>query len=199
MVDWTVIQQKLQLNKHGFNRAYKCIYNREPSTETRDKHITTLLNCYNQVAKMCNKVYLVHRRDKFRASQAMQDKAAKTPNIEFVMNSIPQEILGEKKGFVKRVTGLQLLNKETNELNTIEIRGVFVAIGVTPVTDLFKGQLDLDEQGYIITQGNRPLTNVPGVFAAGDVQDPLYRQAITAAASGCKAAVEAERFLMENE
>lgn len=153
--------------------------------------------CY--LAKMCNKVYLVHRRDKFRASQAMQDKAAKTPNIEFVMNSIPQEILGEKKGFVKRVTGLQLLNKETNELNTIEIRGVFVAIGVTPVTDLFKGQLDLDEQGYIITQGNRPLTNVPGVFAAGDVQDPLYRQAITAAASGCKAAVEAERFLMENE
>ena len=149
------------------------------------------------LAKGCSKVYVVHRRDEFRATKAMQERVKKIENIEFEYNAIPVDIIGEQKGFSRRVTGLQVRNVYDGTEKTLAIDGVFVAIGVTPVTDLFKGQLELDEQGYIITQGDRPLTNIPGVFAAGDVQDPLYRQAITAAASGCKAAIEAGRFLEE--
>lgn len=157
----------------------------------------TALEEASYLAKMCAKVYLIHRRDEFRATQAMQDKIANTPNIEPVLNYIPKEILGEQKGFVKQVTGILISNTKDASEMTIPVDGIFIAIGVTPVTDLFKNQLELDEQGYIKTQGVRPLTNIPGVFAAGDIQDPYYRQAITAAASGCKAAIEAERFLNE--
>lgn len=149
------------------------------------------------LSNLCAKVYLVHRRDAFRASQAMQDKVLKKENIDIQWNSIPVEVLGEKKGFVKSVTGLKLADTKDKSERVLPLDGIFVAIGVTPVTELFKGQIDLDAQGYIITdKGGR--TNVPGVFAAGDVQDPNYRQAITAAASGCIAAVEAERFLNQN-
>ena len=149
------------------------------------------------LSNLCAKVYLVHRRDAFRASQAMQDKVFKKENIDIQWNSIPIEVLGEKKGFVKSVTGLKLADTKDKSERVLPLDGIFVAIGVTPVTELFKGQIDLDAQGYIITdKGGR--TNVPGVFAAGDVQDPNYRQAITAAASGCIAAVEAERFLNQN-
>jgi len=155
----------------------------------------TALEEAHYLSKIAEKVYVVHRRDQFRASKAMQDKICHTPNIETVLDSIPTEVLGEKQGFVRKVTGLRIQNKKTEIVTDIALDGIFVAIGVTPVTDLFAGQLDLDEQGYIKTQGARPLTNIPGVFAAGDVQDPYYRQACTAAASGCKAAMEAERFL----
>ena len=149
------------------------------------------------LSNLCAKVYLVHRRDAFRASQAMQDKIFKKENIEIQWNSIPVEVLGEKKGFVKSVTGLKLADIKDKSERVLPLDGIFVAIGVTPVTELFKGQIELDAQGYIVTdKGGR--TNVPGVFAAGDVQDPNYRQAITAAASGCIAAVEAERFLNQN-
>jgi thioredoxin reductase (NADPH) len=149
------------------------------------------------LSNLCAKVYLVHRRDAFRASQAMQDKVFKKENIDIQWNSIPVEVLGEKKGFVKSVSGLKLADTKDKSERVLPLDGIFVAIGVTPVTELFKGQIDLDAQGYIITdKGGR--TNVPGVFAAGDVQDPNYRQAITAAASGCIAAVEAERFLNQN-
>ena len=149
------------------------------------------------LSNLCTKVYLVHRRDAFRASQAMQDKVFKKENIDIQWNSIPIEVLGEKKGFVKSVTGLKLADTKDKSERVLPLDGIFVAIGVTPVTELFKGQIELDAQGYIITdKGGR--TNVPGVFAAGDVQDPNYRQAITAAASGCIAAVEAERFLNQN-
>jgi thioredoxin reductase (NADPH) len=149
------------------------------------------------LSNICAKVYLVHRRDAFRASQAMQDKVFKKENIDIQWNSSPVEVLGEKKGFVKSVTGLKLADTKDKSERVLPLDGIFVAIGVTPVTELFKGQIDLDAQGYIITdKGGR--TNVPGVFAAGDVQDPNYRQAITAAASGCIAAVEAERFLNQN-
>jgi len=149
------------------------------------------------LSNLCAKVYLVHRRDAFRASQAMQDKVFKKENIDIQWNSIPVEVLGEKKGFVKSVTGLKLADTKDKSERVLPLDGIFVAIGVTPVTELFKGQIDLDAQGYIVTdKGGR--TNVPGVFAAGDVQDPNYRQAITAAASGCIAAVEAERFLNQN-
>ena len=149
------------------------------------------------LSNICAKVYLVHRRDAFRASQAMQDKVFKKENIDIQWNSIPVEVLGEKKGFVKSVTGLKLADTKDKSERVLQLDGIFVAIGVTPVTELFKGQIELDAQGYIVTdKGGR--TNVPGVFAAGDVQDPHYRQAITAAASGCIAAVEAERFLNQN-
>lgn len=149
------------------------------------------------LSNLCQKVYLIHRRDAFRASQAMQDKVFSKANIDIQWNSIPVEIIGEKKGFVKTVTGIRLQNKTDQSEKILPLDGIFVAIGVSPVTDLFKGQIDLDAQGYIITdKGGR--TNIEGVFAAGDVQDPHYRQAITAAASGCIAAVEAERFLNQN-
>jgi len=157
----------------------------------------TALEEAHYLSKIAGKVYLVHRRDQFRASKAMQDRIYKTPNIETVLDAIPTEVLGERAGFSRKVTGLRIQNVKTDEFKDIDLDGIFVAIGVTPVTDLFVGQLDLDEQGYIKTKGVRPLTNIPGVFAAGDVQDPYYRQACTAAASGCKAAIEAERFLSE--
>lgn len=157
----------------------------------------TALEEATYLAKMCAKVYLIHRRDEFRATLAMQNKVSETPNIEVKFNYIPKEIMGEQKGFIKQVTGILLNNTKDGSELTLPLDGVFVAIGVTPQTDLFKGQLEFDEQGYIKTQGVRPLTNIPGVFAAGDIQDPYYRQAITAAASGCKAAIEAERFLNE--
>jgi len=157
----------------------------------------TALEEASYLSKLCYKVYLIHRRDEFRAALAMQKKVLETSNIEVMYNYIPKEILGEQKGFVKQVTSLMLTNTKDHTEKEIVIDGVFVAIGVSPVNELFKGQIDMDEQGYIKTQGVRPLTNVAGVFAAGDIQDPHYRQAITAAASGCKAAIEAERFLDE--
>lgn len=157
----------------------------------------TALEEASYLSKMCSKVYLIHRRDEFRAALAMQKKVFETPNIEIVYNYIPKEILGEQKGFVKQVTSLLLTNTKDQSEKEIAIDGVFVAIGVSPVNEIFKGQIEMDEQGYIKTQGVRPLTNIAGVFAAGDIQDPHYRQAITAAASGCKAAIEAERFLNE--
>ncbi|HPT52335.1 MAG TPA: FAD-dependent oxidoreductase, partial [Bacteroidales bacterium] len=148
------------------------------------------------LAKLCNKVYLIHRRDEFRASKAMQKRVFETANLEVLWNKIPAEILGEKQGFIKKVTGLQLTDTQTKNQSQIAIDGVFVAIGHTPVTDLFVGQIDLDAQGYIQTKPGTTQTNIAGVFAAGDVQDPHFRQAITAAASGCKAAIEAEHFIM---
>jgi thioredoxin reductase (NADPH) len=149
------------------------------------------------LSNLCEKVYLVHRRDAFRASQAMQNKVMQKSNIDIQWNSIPVEVLGEKKGFVKSVTGLKVADTKDKSERVLPLDGIFVAIGVTPVTELFQGQIELDAQGYIITDKGGH-TNVPGVFAAGDVQDPHYRQAITAAASGCIAAVEAERFLNQN-
>ena len=157
----------------------------------------TALEEATYLAKLCNKVYLVHRRDEFRASKAMQQRVFDTPNIEVVWNSIPAEIIGEKRGFMKAVTGLAVTDKNSGENRTLPVDGVFVAIGHTPVTELFNGQIELDPQGYIVTKPDSTATNVDGVFAAGDVQDPHFRQAITAAASGCKAAIEAERFLIQ--
>lgn len=151
------------------------------------------------LAKLCKKVYLVHRRDEFRASKAMQHRVFNTENIDIQWNCIPTEILGEKQGFVKKVTGIKLTNNKDNTLKIIPLDGVFIAIGHQPVTALFEGQIDMDAAGYICTKAGSTQTNIPGVFAAGDVQDPVYRQAITAAASGCQAAIEAERFLLNQQ
>ncbi|MBA3965940.1 MAG: thioredoxin-disulfide reductase [Nitrospirales bacterium] len=142
------------------------------------------------LTKFASKVTLVHRRDKLRASKIMQDRAMSNEKIAFQWNSALEEVLGDKL-----VTGIQIRNLQTNQVEEIPLSGVFVAIGHTPNTSLFAGHIDMDEQGYIRTQPNRSTTNIPGVFASGDVQDSHYRQAITAAGSGCMAAIDAERYL----
>lgn len=145
------------------------------------------------LTRFASKVYLIHRRDQFRASKIMIQKAEENPKIEFIMDTVPEDILGEEK-----VTGLKLKNKKTGEISVLDVSGVFMAIGHTPSTELFRGILDIDEKGYIITSENKnqlTATNIPGVFACGDVQDSNYRQAITAAGSGCMAALDAERYL----
>lgn len=143
------------------------------------------------LANLCNKVYMIVRRDVFRASVAMQEKVRNTPNIEILWNCNTQEVLGDASG----VTGARLVRKD-GKVFDIRIDGFFLAIGHHPNSDVFKEFIDTDENGYIITAGKSCRTNVEGVFAAGDVQDPSFRQAITAAASGCKAALEVEKFLM---
>jgi thioredoxin reductase (NADPH) len=142
------------------------------------------------LTKFASKVTLVHRRDKLRASKIMQDRAMKNEKIAFQWNSTLEEVIGDEL-----VTGVRLRNIQTNQSEELALSGVFVAIGHTPNTSLFKGKLDMDEAGYIRTQPYRTTTNIPGVFAAGDVQDSNYRQAITAAGTGCMAAIDAERYL----
>jgi len=143
------------------------------------------------LAKLASKVTVIHRRDALRASKIMQDKAFENPKIEFAWNSVVEEVHDLGKG---EVTGVRLRDVVKNETRELPIDGLFVAIGHTPNTALFKGLLDMDENGYLVT-GRGSRTNVPGVFACGDVQDHVYRQAITAAGSGCMAAIDAERFL----
>lgn len=147
------------------------------------------------LAKLCNKVYMIHRRDELRASKAMQKKVFKTENIEMVWDHVPLEVLGEVEGFGKKVTGVKVQDVKTGEQKTLNVDGFFVAIGHKPNTDIFTGQLEMDDQGYIKTQPDSTKTTVEGVFAAGDVQDHVFRQAVTAAGSGCMAAIEAERWL----
>lgn len=147
------------------------------------------------LAKLCNKVHMLVRRDEFRASKAMQNRVLNTPNIEIHYNTDTKEILGDGKN----VTGIRVSNNKTGEEKTIDVSGFFVAIGHNPNTEIFKGWLDMDETGYLITQPNSTKTNIEGVFACGDAQDKLWRQAITAAGTGCMAALEAERYLAAQE
>jgi thioredoxin reductase (NADPH) len=142
------------------------------------------------LTRFADKVTLVHRRSELRASKIMQDRAFANPKIDYRWNSVVEEVLGNG-----RVEGISLRNIETGELSTMPVTGVFVAIGHTPNTKLFEGQLELDPSGYIVTKPGTTQTSVPGVFAAGDVQDFVYRQAVTASGTGCMAALEAERYL----
>ncbi|HBF18756.1 MAG: thioredoxin-disulfide reductase [Owenweeksia sp.] len=146
------------------------------------------------LAKLCPKVTVVVRKDHFKASKIMADRVMNTPNINVLFNTETLEVLGEKT-----VDGVRVKNNETGEESIIPAQGFFVAIGHKPNTDIFKGQLDMDEVGYILTKPGTATTNKPGVFATGDAQDKVYRQAITAAGSGCKGALEAERYLQEFE
>jgi len=147
------------------------------------------------LTKFASKVSIVHRRDSLRASKIMQDKAKKNPKIAFIWDSVVEEILGRSENGKKTVTGVRLRNVKTGSLSTVQADGVFMGIGHKPNTDLFKGQLDMDSVGYLKTQPHSTKTNIPGVFAAGDVADSVYRQAVSAAGTGCMAAIDAERWL----
>lgn len=145
------------------------------------------------LTRYASKVHIIHRRDQLRASKIMAKKATENPKIEFVWNSMVEDILGDQT-----VSGIKLKNTKTGEISELKLDGVFIGIGHTPNTSLFEGILDMNDKGYIITDNDKSkmtYTNIPGVFACGDVQDPNYRQAITAAGSGCAAAIDAERYL----
>ncbi|MBB6681223.1 thioredoxin-disulfide reductase [Aequorivita sp. 609] len=142
------------------------------------------------LSNICNKVTMLVRKDYMRASKAMQHRVNNTKNLEVLYNTEVDEVLGDSV-----VEGLRVVNNQTGEKSDIEITGLFIAIGHKPNTDIFKGQIDMDETGYIITKGKTTKTNIPGVFASGDVQDKDYRQAVTAAGTGCMAALDAERYL----
>jgi thioredoxin reductase (NADPH) len=146
------------------------------------------------LTKFAEKVYVIHRRDELRASKIMQERAFQNDKIEFVWNTEVIDVLGENA-----VEGLEVINNETGETRVMDdVTGFFLAIGHTPNTEPFEGWLDMDEKGYILTKPESTYTNVPGVFASGDAQDDEYRQAVTAAGTGCKAAIDAERWLAEH-
>jgi len=144
----------------------------------------------NFLTRFASKVYIIHRRDEFRASKIMADRILSNPKVEVIWDSAVTDILGENL-----VNGLKLKNLKTNDTRTLEVEGLFVAIGHKPNTDLFKGMLEMNDVGYLVTKPRSTYTSIDGVFAAGDVADPIYRQAITAAGTGCMAAIDAERWL----
>lgn len=148
------------------------------------------------LTKFASKVMIIHRRDELRASKIMQEKALNNPKIEVIWDSTIEEVLDVEKN---EVTGVRIKNVKTGQVSVIDCQGFFLGIGHTPNTQLFKGKLEMDDTGYLITKGKSTYTSVPGVFAAGDVQDSVYRQAISAAGTGCMAAIDAERFLEAQE
>lgn len=144
------------------------------------------------LTRFASKVYVIHRRSELRASKIMQERAQNEEKIEFVWDSTVEDVLGEKE-----VESIQLKNTQTGERSTLSVQGLFLAIGHTPNTSVFKDWLDMDDLGYIITQADRTQSNIEGVFVSGDAQDHVYRQAVTAAGTGCMAAIDAERWLAE--
>ena len=145
------------------------------------------------LTKFATKVKLIHRRDQLRAEKLLQKKLMENKKIEIIWNTVVEDVLGNKEP--KNVKGLKIKNVKTNKVSEIKIDGLFIAIGHDPATSLVKGQLDMDKEGYVITKPDSTITNIPGVFAAGDVKDKIFRQAVTAAGMGCMAALEAEKFL----
>ena len=147
------------------------------------------------LTKFASKVKLIHRRDKLRAEKLLQTKLMNNKKIEIIWDSVVEDVMGQKDP--KNVTGIKIKNLKTNSVSDLKIDGLFIAIGHDPATSLFKGQLDMDKDGYIITQPDSTATKIPGVYAAGDVKDKIFRQAVTAAGMGCMSALEAEKFLSE--
>ena len=185
---------------HGFggNGVSACATCDGPLPAFRNKRLVvvgggdTAMEEATFLTRYAERVYVVHRRDKLRASKIMQDKAFRNEKIEFLWNTQPLEILGTLE---QGVTGIRLKSADNGDERTFDCEGVFIAIGHKPNTDLFKGQIEMDAVGYIRTNGHSTATNIPGVFACGDVQDSVYRQAVTAAGTGCMSAIDAERFL----
>ena len=145
------------------------------------------------LTKFATKVKLIHRRDQLRAEKLLQKKLMNNKKIDIIWDTVVEDVLGDKEP--KNVKGLKIKNVKTNKVSEIKIDGLFIAIGHDPATSLVKGQLDMDKEGYVITKPDSTITNIPGVFAAGDVKDKIFRQAVTAAGMGCMAALEAEKFL----
>lgn len=193
---WMGIESEARYNGHGVSACATC-----DGFFFRGQDIAvvgggdTACEEATYLAKLGRKVYMIVRRDELRASKAMQNKVMNTANIEILWDSVTKEIVGDGK----TVTGALIENVKTGEVKQIDVQGFFVAIGHKPNTELVKGQIDLDENGYIKTVPGSTQTNVPGVFAAGDVQDHIFRQAVTAAGTGCMAAIEAERFISATE
>jgi len=188
---WLDIPNGERLKNHGYSACATC-----DGFFFQGQHIAvvgggdTAMEEATFLTKFASKVSIIHRRDTLRASKTMQQRAFENPKIEFIWNSAVEDLLGEH-----RVSGILVRNLVTNEVTTLPATGLFMGIGHQPNTDVFAGQLDTDESGYLKVQPGSSCTNIPGVFAAGDVHDPVYRQAITAAGSGCMAAIDAERFL----
>ncbi len=193
---WLGIESEQRLRGHGVSACATC-----DGAFFRDQHVViigggdTAMEEAQFLTKFASKVTLLHRRDELRASKIMQKRTLSNPKVEVMWNTVLEEVLGEKV-----VEGVKVKNVESGEITTLEdVTGVFLAIGHKPNTDLFKGVLDMDETGYIQTKPKSTYTNKPGIFACGDAQDKDYRQAVTAAGTGCMAAIDAERWLAEQE
>ena len=148
------------------------------------------------LTKFASKVQLIHRRNELRAEKLLQKKLMENKKIEINWDSVVEEVIGDEEP--RNVKGLKIKNTKTNEMSELKIDGLFIAIGHDPATSLFKDQLEMDNTGYLITKSDSTETNVPGVYAAGDVKDKIFRQAVTAAGMGCMAALEAEKYLASN-
>ena len=192
---WLGIESETRLNGHGVSACAVC-----DGFFFKGKELVvvgggdTACEEASYLSKMSPKVHMLVRKDEMRASKVMQQRVINTENIEIYYNTETVEILGEDS-----VTGVKVKNNKTNEESVIEAHGFFVAIGHTPNTEIFKDYLDMDESGYLITKNGNTHTNVEGVFVAGDAQDKIYRQAVTAAGTGCMAALDADRYLAEKE
>lgn len=188
---WLGLESEQRLNGYGVSACAVC-----DGFFFKDKEVAivgagdTAAEEALYLSKLCSKVHMLVRRDEMRASKVMQQRVLNTPNIQIYWNTETVEVLGEKK-----VSGLRVRNVKTNEISDIELSAFFVAIGHTPNSGIFKGYIDMDEEGYINTVPGTSRTNIEGVFACGDVQDKMYRQAVTAAGSGCMAALDTERYL----